>query len=74
MLNKGSDLGAFRRQERSVPARVPKTQMFDLPGILACSSVLNFAIGAHEAFCLQSVSITVTAEVALMLQVIVQKE
>ena len=44
--------------------RVLKTGTLDFPGVFACSRVLNFAIGAHEVFCLQSVSITVTAEVA----------
>jgi len=35
----------------------------DFPSVFARSRVLKFAIGAHEVFCVQLVSISVTAAV-----------
>ena len=41
-----------------------ENSMLDFPSVFACSRVLNFAIDAHDVFCLQYVSVSVTAEVA----------
>jgi hypothetical protein len=43
---------------------VLKIEIRVFPSVFECSRVLYVAIDAHEIICLQSLSVTVTAEVA----------
>ena len=45
-------------------ARVLKIEIRVFPNVFECSRVLKIAIDAHEILCLQSLRVTVTAEVA----------
>jgi hypothetical protein len=60
-----------QRSERSSLARArdagegAENRGVRFPSVFACLRVLNLTIGAHEFFCLQSVSITVTAEIII---------
>jgi hypothetical protein len=47
-----------------VLARVLKIEIRVFPNVFECSRVLKIAIDAHEIICLQSLIVTVTAEVA----------
>jgi len=71
------DLAAYARQRSCileaigarVLARVLKFRICVFPSVFECLRVLNLAINAHEIFQMQSVSVTVTAEVKVVISI-----